>query len=152
MVILNTPTPPKIKNSEKNYLNQKCGPIPNVMVALPNIGGALCSTPQTLADAHYQMPYAVTLPRRETRRNLQGCLKLPDGSLPLVGRSSPYCGDMWRRYRCLTSFFPIVDTCLSYEDIARQSCAMVPRWRFFCVLHFQRAACSRFQTCILNSH
>jgi len=27
-------------------------------------------------------------------------------------------------------FFPIVDTCLSYEDIARQSCAMVPRWRF----------------------
>jgi len=25
-------------------------------VALPNIGGALCSTPQTLADAHYQMP------------------------------------------------------------------------------------------------
>jgi len=25
----------------------------NVMVALPNIGGALCSTPQSLADAHY---------------------------------------------------------------------------------------------------
>jgi len=23
------------------------------MVALPNIGGALCSTPQNLADAHY---------------------------------------------------------------------------------------------------
>jgi len=28
-------------------------------------------------------------------------------------------------------FFPIVDTCLSCEDIARQTCAMVPRWRFF---------------------
>ena len=27
-------------------------------------------------------------------------------------------------------FFPIVDTCLSCEDMARQSCAMVPRWRF----------------------
>jgi len=25
----------------------------NVMVALPNIGGALCSTPQSLANAHY---------------------------------------------------------------------------------------------------
>jgi len=25
----------------------------NVMAALPNIGGALCSTPQSLADAHY---------------------------------------------------------------------------------------------------
>jgi len=24
-----------------------------VMAALPNIGGALCSTPQSLADAHY---------------------------------------------------------------------------------------------------
>jgi len=30
--------------------------MPNVMVALPNIGGALCSTPQNLADAHYYMP------------------------------------------------------------------------------------------------
>jgi len=26
---------------------------PNVMAALPDIGGALCSTPQSLADAHY---------------------------------------------------------------------------------------------------
>jgi len=31
----------------------ECGPMPNVMVALGNIGGALCSTPQSLADAHY---------------------------------------------------------------------------------------------------
>ena len=30
----------------------------------------------------------------------------------------------------LNTFFPIVDTCLSCEDIARQSCAMVPKWRF----------------------
>jgi len=27
--------------------------MPNLMVALPNTGGALCSTPQTLADSHY---------------------------------------------------------------------------------------------------
>ena len=27
-------------------------------------------------------------------------------------------------------FFPIVDTCLSSEHIARQRCAMVPKWRF----------------------
>ena len=26
----------------------------DVMAALPNIGGALCSTLQSLADAHYQ--------------------------------------------------------------------------------------------------
>jgi len=35
----------------KNEL--ECGPMPNVTAALPNIGGALCSTPQSLADAHY---------------------------------------------------------------------------------------------------
>jgi len=31
----------------------ECGPMPNMMVALRNIGCALCSTPQSLADAHY---------------------------------------------------------------------------------------------------
>jgi len=29
------------------------------------------------------------------------------------------------------NFFSIVDTCLSCEDVARQNCAMVPRWRIF---------------------
>jgi len=74
--------------------------------------------------------HAVTLPRREGRWNLEGCHKLVNRCQPLVRRSSPYCGDMWRTYCCLTSFFPIVDTCLSCEDIARQSGAMVHRWRF----------------------
>jgi len=39
----------------KHVINVKleCGPMRNLMVALPNIGGALCSTPQSLADAHY---------------------------------------------------------------------------------------------------
>jgi len=31
----------------------ECGPMPNVMAALPNIGGALCSTLQSSADAQY---------------------------------------------------------------------------------------------------
>jgi len=35
------------------FVQLECGPMPNVMDALSNIGGALCSTPQTLADAHY---------------------------------------------------------------------------------------------------
>jgi len=45
-----------IKNAIKLKLKQKqleCGPMPNVTAALPNIGGALCSTSQSLADAHY---------------------------------------------------------------------------------------------------
>ena len=42
----------------------------------------------------------------------------------------------------LKKFFPIVDTCLSCKDMARQSCAMVPRWRFFasCICSEPRAA------------
>ena len=35
------------------FVKLECGPMPNVMVALPNIGGALRSTPQSFADAHY---------------------------------------------------------------------------------------------------
>ena len=40
--------------------------MPNVMVALPNIGGALCSTPQSLADAHY---YSVPCSNAAKTRN-----------------------------------------------------------------------------------
>jgi len=33
--------------------DHQVGQMPNLMVALPKTGGALCSTPQSLADAHY---------------------------------------------------------------------------------------------------
>jgi len=49
MVDIQSPTA-EIRRGKKEEL--ECGPMPNVMVALPNIGGALCSTPQSLADAH----------------------------------------------------------------------------------------------------
>jgi len=39
--------------TNKRLKTPECGPMPNVMAALPNTGGALCSTPQSLADAHY---------------------------------------------------------------------------------------------------
>jgi len=90
---------------------------------------------------------AVTKPRRETRWNLMGYPKPASRSQPLVGWSSPYCGDIWKTHCSLISFFPIVDTCLSCEDIARQSCAMVRRWRRLSVSRFfQRATRSTFQT------
>ena len=89
-----------------------------------------------------QMSCKVSLTSVERRRcsnegktqnllNLLGCPKLVNRSQQLVGLSTPYCEKVWWRYCCLTNFFPIVDTCLSCEDTARQSCAMVPRWRFF---------------------
>jgi len=36
-----------------NFEKTRMWPMPNLMVALPNMGGALCSAPQSLADAHY---------------------------------------------------------------------------------------------------
>ena len=83
---------------------------------------------------------------------------VPQTNEPISAASGPkstILWGIWERYCCLQVFFPIVDTCLSCEDTARQTCAMVPRRRFFddvCVLYFQRATCSTFQTCILNSH
>ena len=46
---IDSPEPPNLKK----FQILECGQMPNVMVALPNTGGALCLTPQTLADAHY---------------------------------------------------------------------------------------------------
>jgi len=81
-------------------------------------------------------------PRHKAQWNLMRCPKLANWSQLLVGWSSLYCEDMWRFCSCLTSFFLIVDTCLSWKDIARQSCAMVSKWRIFvsCIFSEPRAA------------
>ena len=42
-------------NPTELFTELECGPMPNVMVALSNIDGALYSTPQSLADARYYM-------------------------------------------------------------------------------------------------
>jgi len=55
------PAPARRKRCSRHYGRKKtfpqkqleCGPMPNLMVAMPNIGGALCSTPHSVADAHY---------------------------------------------------------------------------------------------------
>jgi len=94
---------------------------------------------------------AVTLPRRESRWNLQGRTKLANGSQPLVGRSSPHYEDMWRRYCCLTIF----SDCRYMPQLRRYSpkklCDGV-KMAIFWVLYLQRASSSTFQTCLLNSH
>ena len=43
----------EIRRGKERKKELKCGPMPNVMAALPNIGGALCSTQQSLANAQY---------------------------------------------------------------------------------------------------
>jgi len=73
--------------------------MPNVMLALPNIGCALCSTPQSFADAQ---PCSSAAKSRDPLK----LVGVPDRSQPLVRRRS-YCR-LTRFFRC--------------EDIARQSC------------------------------
>jgi len=106
--------------------------MPNLMVALPNIGGILCSMPQSLTDAHYWMPCS-NAAKTQNPLKFIWVTQTPE---PISAVSGPkfiiLSHFLYRRYCCLTSFFPIVNTCLSCKDMARQSCAMVPRWRFLC--------------------
>jgi len=91
-------------------------------------------------------------------RNLLTLGGVPQTTEPIWAASGPKFTILWEHVRetlLLNKFFPIVDTCLNCKDIAQQNCAMVPRWQIFgdlCVLYFQRAVCSTFQTGGLNSH
>ena len=59
--------------------------MPNVMVALPNIGGALYSTPQSMADAHYYMPCSNAA---KTRNQLK-CGGVPQSNERISAVSGP---------------------------------------------------------------
>ena len=52
--------------------------------------------------------------------------------IPAVSRPNftILCGHM-AKILLFNKFFPIVNTCLSCEDMAQESCAMVRRWRIF---------------------
>jgi len=58
---------------------------------------------------------------------------VPQTNETISAASGPKFTILWAHVEevmLLNKFFPIVDTYLSCEDIARQSGAMVPRWRF----------------------
>jgi len=77
--------------------------MPNVMAALPNIGGALCSTPQSLADAHYRVPCS----NAAKTRNPLKFAGVPQTTEPISAASAPKFTILWAtwgRYCCLTSF------------------------------------------------
>jgi len=60
--------------------------------------------------------------------------EVPQTTGPISAASEPKFTILWELVEeiwLLNNFFPIVDMCLRCEDIARQICAMVPRWRFF---------------------
>jgi len=75
---------------------------------------------------------AVTMPRCETRWNLQGYPKQPNRSQPLVGWSSRFCGNMWRRYCCLTSFFRLSIRALVAKIYPKKVVRWCPDGDFLC--------------------
>jgi len=93
---------------------------------------------------------AVTLPGHETHWNLLGCPKLPNRSQPLVRGSSPYCGNMWRRYCCLTSFFRLS----IYALVAKIQPDKVVRWcpygDFLCHFYGRPVVSSIFMAALCN--
>jgi len=77
---------------------------------------------------------ALTKPRTETDWNLLGtCPRVVNRSQPLL--YGPKFTKLWQHVTEISLFnkffFQIVDMCLSCEDIAQQSCAIVRRWRIF---------------------
>jgi len=125
--------------------------MPNVMAALPNMGGALCSTRKVWLTPTTRVPCS----NAAKTRNPLKFAGVPQTRQQISAVSRPTFTILSGHVEEVLLFnnsFPIVDKCLDSEGIGRQICAMVPKWRFFCVLHFQRAACSTFQTCILGPH
>jgi len=114
-----------------------------MMAALPNIGGSV-----------QRHKVWLTPTTREPCRNaakMRNLLKLPgmpQTNETISATSGPKFTILWGHVEeilLLNSFFPIVDTYLSCKDLARQSCAMVPRWRFLATYLRPVFAASRVQ-------
>jgi len=128
--------------------------MPNVMVALPNVGGVLYSTPQSLADAHYYMPCSNAT---KTRKQLKFG-GVPQTNKTISAASKPKFTTLWGHLEdilLLNIFFRLSVRALIAKILPDKVVRWCPDddfWRLFCVLYFQRAACRTFQTCILNLH
>jgi len=112
----------------KVYL--ECGPMPNVMVALPNMGGASVQRRKVWLTPTTWLPCSNAAKMRKPLK-LAG---VSQTGKPLSVASGLKFTILWGHLEnilLLNKFFPIVDMCLSCEDIARQSCTMVPRLRLF---------------------
>jgi len=113
----------------------------SVMAALPNIGGALCSMPQIWLTPNT----GVLCSNAAKTRNPLKFAGVPQTNETISAASGLKFTILWghaEEILLLNKFFPTVDKCLSCEDMARGSCAMVPRWRFFasCIFSERRAA------------
>ena len=94
------------------------------------------------------------------KRNPLKFAGVPQSGKPISAANGPkftILWDMWRIYCSLTIFFRLSIHALvaKYSPTVDKVVRWCPDGEFlaiFCFLYFQRAACSTFQTCILNSH
>jgi len=101
--------------------------MPNVMAALTNIGGALCERRKVWLTPTTTMPCS----NAAKTPNPLKFAGVPQTNEMISAASGPKLTILWvhvEEILLLNKFFPVADICLSCEDIARQSCAMVLRW------------------------
>ena len=129
--------------------------MPNAMAALLNIGGALCSTPQSRLTPTTRMPGTNAAKTRNPLR----FAGVPQTRQQISAVSRP-------KFTILSGH---IEEVLLYNNFFRLSIGLhalvaktepnkIVQWcrdgdflRHFCIPYFQRCACSTFQTCILNS-
>jgi len=127
------------------------GPMPNVLAALPNIGGAVSPTPQVWLTPTTRVPCS-------NAANMRYPLKfagVPQTGAPISAASGPKFTILWVRVEEMLLFNKFFRLSI-FALVAKIQPDKVVRWcpdgKFlviFCVLYFQQAACSTFQTCIL---
>jgi len=91
--------------------------MPIVMAALPNIGGALCSTPQSLADATTIVPCS-NAAKTQNPLKFAGVPQTRQQISAVSRQKFTILSGHLEEVLLFNIFFPIVDTCLSSEDIA----------------------------------
>jgi len=90
-----------------NKLDLERGPMPNVMAALSNVGGALCSTLQSLADAHY---YMMCSNAAKTRYQLKFA-GVPQNTGPISAASGPKFTILWGHVEEILLFSTLFSDC-----------------------------------------
>jgi len=155
MVDIQSATAENRRAKKEIRIRLECGLMPNVMATLPNILAPSVQRRKVWLTPNTGVPCSNAA---KTRNRLKFA-GVPQTTGPVSAASRPKFTILWEHVEEILLlnkfFFPIADTCLSCENIARQSCAMVPRWVFlddFLRPVFQRDPRSTFQTCILNFH
>ena len=129
--------------------------MPNVMAALPNIGDALCLTPQSLADAQYYMPYS----NAAKTRNPLKFAGVPQSTGSISAASGPKFMILRGHMEDILLLTICFSDCRYVPSLQRYSptklwdgAQMAIFGDFFASCVFSEPRAAGFMTCILNSH